>query len=69
MTKEINWEEVRINASISIFNALLETTQHSVIESAAIKDVYAETAVAYADTLIKVLKKKKEILTQVVEDL
>lgn len=53
MTKE----ELRQQAAISILNSLLETTQHSVIESLAIKDMYAHTAVLYADALVKALDK------------
>ena len=37
--------EIRQQASISILNSLLETTQHSVLESLAIKDIYAKVAV------------------------
>lgn len=47
--------ELRAQAAISILNSLLETTQHSIIECIAIKDIYAKVAVMYADELIKVL--------------
>lgn len=50
--------ELRQQASISILNSLLETTQHSVLESLAIKDVYAKVAVLYADALVNALDKK-----------
>lgn len=55
MTKE----ELRAQAAISVLNSLLETTKHSVIESVAICDLYAEVAVLYADALIKALEKPK----------
>lgn len=54
------WEQVRINASISVLNSLLETTQHSVIEEVEVKDIYARVAVAYADSLIKELRKNPD---------
>ena len=53
-------EEIRQQAAISILNSLLETTQHSVIESVAIKDIYAHVAVLYADALIDALEFDKE---------
>ena len=56
MTKE----ELRQQAAISILNSLLETTQHSVVESIAIKDVYSHVAVMYADALINALEIDEE---------
>jgi hypothetical protein len=53
-------EELRQQASISILNSLLETTQHSILESVAIKDIYAHVAVLYADALIDALEVDKE---------
>lgn len=53
--KKIDWEQVRINASISILNAILETTKHSVLEELAIDDIFAKAAVGYADKLIQEL--------------
>ena len=50
-------QELRAQAAISILNSLLETTQHSIIECIAIKDVYTKVAVMYADELIKALDK------------
>ena len=55
----IDWKQVRINASISILNSLLETTKHSVLEEVVVNEIYAKTAVAYADTLIKELKRSE----------
>lgn len=53
--KKIDWRQVRINTSISILNAILETTKHSVLEEFAIDDIFAKTAVGYADKLIQEL--------------
>lgn len=52
----MNKEELRAQAAISILNSLLETTQHSILESLAIKEIYAKVAVMYADELIKALE-------------
>jgi len=60
--EEEKWEQVRINASISVLNSLLETTHHSVIEEGAVKDIYARVAVAYADSLVKELQKEPDWL-------
>ena len=68
VTKEkTDWKQVRINASISILNSLLETTQHSVTEEIVINDIYARTAIAYADTLIKELKKTEDDFEKLLE--
>ena len=56
----MNKEEIRQQASISILNSLLETTQHSVVEAPVIKDVYAHIAVWYADALLDALSKDKD---------
>lgn len=61
------FEQVRINASISVLNSLLETTQHSVIEEVAVKDIYARVAVAYADSLIKELRKNPDWFEKLIE--
>ena len=53
----INWVEVRNNAAISFMSAIIETTQHPVLETEAVKDVYAIAAVQYADALIQQLIK------------
>jgi len=49
----INWKEVRINAAINFMGAIIETTQHPVLETEAVKDVYAAAAVQYANALVK----------------
>lgn len=64
----MNKEELRQQAAISILNSLLETTQHSVVESIAIKDVYAHVAVMYADSLIKALQMDGENIEKMVSD-
>ena len=61
------WRQVRINASISVLNSLLETTQHSVIEEVAVKDMYARVAVAYADSLVKELRKNPDWFDKLIE--
>lgn len=53
--KKIDWEQVRINASISILNAILETTKHSVLEELAVNEIFAKAAVEYADKLVQEL--------------
>jgi DNA-binding ferritin-like protein (Dps family) len=65
--EEKYWRQVRINASISVLNSLLETTQHSVIEEAAVKDIYARVAVAYADSLVKELRKNPDWFDKLIE--
>ena len=54
----MNKEDLRQQAAINILNALLETTQHPIIESIAIKDIYAHVAVLYANSLVDALDKK-----------
>lgn len=56
----MNKEDLRQQAAISVLNSLLETTQHSILESIAIKDIYAYVAVLYADSLVDALDKKPE---------
>ncbi len=51
----INWKEVHINAAINFMGAIIETTKHSVLETEAVKDIYARAAVQYADALVKQL--------------
>lgn len=52
-------EELRAQAAISILSGIIETTNHSVIECLAVKDLYADIAVLYADALIAALDKPK----------
>lgn len=69
MTKEEKdkWEQVRINASISILNSLLEQTEHAVIEETVIKNTYARVAISYADELIRELNRDKDWLQKIIE--
>ena len=61
------WEQVRINASISILNSLLEQTEHAVIEETVIKNAYARVAISYADELIRELNRDKDWLEKLIE--
>ena len=61
--------ELRAQAAISILNSLLETTQHSVLECLGIKEIYAKTAVLYADELIKALEEPEPNLKNAYEEL
>lgn len=64
MTKE----ELRQQAAITVLNGLLETTQHSISEALAIKDLYALVSVMYADSLVDALELEPEKLKDNVED-
>ena len=55
----INWDEVRNNAAISFMSSIIETTQHPVLETEAVKDVYAVAAIQYADALIERLIERR----------
>jgi hypothetical protein len=61
------WEQVRINASISILNSLLEQTAHAVIEETVVKNTYARVAISYADELIRELNRDKDWLQKIIE--
>jgi hypothetical protein len=61
------WEQVRISAAISVLNSLLETTQHSVMEEVALRDMYARVAVSYADSLVKELRKNPDWFEKLIE--
>lgn len=65
----INWNQVRIDAAISALNALLETTKHSVLEELAVKDVFAKTAVGYADTLVYELKRSEALFEEKLKEI
>lgn len=53
----INWEQVRIDASINIMNALLSSSVMSFILQFIFKKQISDIAVKYADKLIEELKK------------
>ena len=55
----VNWEEVRINASINIMNAILSSSIMVLIFQFIFKRQVADIAVEYADKLIEELKKEK----------
>lgn len=57
----VNWEEVRINASINIMNAILSSSIMVFIFQFIFKRQVADTAVEYADKLIEELKKRRMI--------
>ena len=61
------WEQVRINASISVLNSLLEQTEHALLEESIIKNAYARVAISYADELIKELNRDKDWLQKIIE--
>lgn len=65
----INWNQVRIDAAISILNALLETTKHSVLEELAVRDIFAKTAVGYADKLVYELKRSEALFEEKLKEI
>lgn len=67
MDEKTKWEQVRINASISVLNSLLEQTEHSVIEEPAINRIYARVAVGYADALVQELRKEPNWFEKLIE--
>ena len=58
MDKGINWEQVRIDASINIMNAILSSSILLFIFEYIFKREISDIAVNYADKLIEELKKK-----------
>lgn len=58
MDKGINWEQVRIDASINIMNAILSSSILLFIFEYIFKREISNIAVNYADKLIEELKKK-----------
>jgi hypothetical protein len=57
--ENVNWEEVRINASINVVNAILSSSIMAFIFQFIFKRQVADIAVEYADKLIEELKKEK----------
>ena len=53
----INWEQVRVDASINIMNAILSSSIMVFIFQFIFKRQIADIAVDYADKLIEELKK------------
>lgn len=56
---DINWEQVRIDASINIMNAILSSSIMVFIFQFIFKKQISDIAVNYADKLIEELKKEK----------
>ena len=63
MTKNsnINWNQVRIDASINIMNAILSSSIMVFIIQFIFKKQIADIAVGYADKLVEELKKEKTL--------
>ena len=59
MNDNINWEQVRIDASINIMNAILSSSIMVFIFQFIFKKQIADIAVNYADKLVEELKKNK----------
>jgi len=56
--ENIDWNQVRIDASINIMNAILSSSIMVFIFQFIFKRQIADIAVSYADKLIEELKKK-----------
>ena len=65
----INWNQVRVDASINFLNAILETTKHSVTEQSVINNIYVRTAIGYADALIKELKRSEALFEEKLKEI
>jgi len=59
MNNNINWEQVRADASINIMNAILSSSIMTFVLQFIFKRQLADLAVSYADKLIEELKKEK----------
>ena len=59
MNNNINWEQVRVDASINIMNAILSSSIMTFVLQFIFKRQLADLAVSYADKLIEELKKEK----------
>ena len=59
MNDNINWEQVRIDASINIMNAILSSSIMVFIFQFIFKKQLSDIAVNYADKLVEELKKNK----------
>ncbi len=60
MDTDINWQQVRIDASINIMNAILSSSIMMFIFQYIFKREISDIAVSYADKLIEELKKEKK---------
>ena len=54
----INWEQVRVDASINIMNAILSSSIMVFIIQFLFKKQISDIAVKYADKLVEELKKR-----------
>jgi len=59
MNNNINWEQVRVDASINIMNAILSSSIMTFVLQFIFKRQLADLAVSYADKLIEELKKEQ----------
>jgi hypothetical protein len=57
---EINWEQVRIDASINIMNAILSSSIMVFLLQFIFKKQISDVAVKYADKLVEELKKNRQ---------
>ena len=55
----INWEQVRIDASINVMNAILSSSIMVFIIQFIFKKQISDIAVEYADKLVEELRKEK----------
>ena len=58
MNTDIDWQQVRIDASINIMNAILSSSIMMFIFQYIFKREISDIAVSYADKLIEELKKR-----------
>jgi len=62
MDKEsVDWEQVRVDASINVMNAILSSSIMVFIVQFIFKKQIADIAVGYADKLVEELKKEKTL--------
>ena len=54
----VNWEQVRVDASINIMNAILSSSIMVFIIQFLFKKQISDIAVGYADKLVEELKKR-----------
>ncbi len=57
----INWEQVRVDASINVMNAILSSSIMVFIIQFIFKKQIADIAVGYADKLVDELRKEKTL--------
>lgn len=55
----INWEQVRVNASINIMNAILSSSVMVFIFQFIFKKQISDIAVEYADKLVQELRRER----------